>query len=113
MVEVELNPEAEEFKKSELLGKYTARILFGWDNKKFEDEYLKKLERNWARWKEKEIGEREASSSRVGILKEGVMVCLNTNIFLFLLSIFLDLIFLLILFLFLFLMIKRHMTEVI
>jgi len=43
---VELNPEAEEFKKSELLGKYTARILFGWDDKKFENEYLKKLERN-------------------------------------------------------------------
>ena len=29
MIEVELNPEAEEFKRSELLGKYTARILFG------------------------------------------------------------------------------------
>ena len=31
--------------------KYTAKILFGWDDKKFEDEYLKKLERNWQRWK--------------------------------------------------------------
>jgi len=41
-----LNPEAEEFKRSKLLGKYIARILFGWDNKKFKDEYLKKLERN-------------------------------------------------------------------
>jgi len=30
---MELNPETEEFKRSELLGKYTARILFGWDNK--------------------------------------------------------------------------------
>ena len=29
VVEVELNTEAEEFKKSELLGKYTVRILFG------------------------------------------------------------------------------------
>ena len=29
MMEVELNPEAEEFKRSELLGKYMARILFG------------------------------------------------------------------------------------
>jgi len=28
VIEVELNSEAEEFKKSELLGKYTARILF-------------------------------------------------------------------------------------
>ena len=71
-IEVELNPEAEEFKRSELPGKYTARILFGWDDKKFEDEYLKKLERNWTRWKEKAIGEGEAgSSSRVGTLKGG------------------------------------------
>ena len=29
VVEVELNTEAEEFKRSELLGKYTVRILFG------------------------------------------------------------------------------------
>ena len=66
---MKLNPEAEEFKKSELSGKYTARILFGQNDKKFEDEYLKKLERNWARWKEKKIGKREASSSRVRTLR--------------------------------------------
>ena len=48
-VEVELNPKAEEFKRSKLPGKYIVRILFEWDNKKFEDKYLKKLERNWAR----------------------------------------------------------------
>ena len=36
----------------ELPGKYTAKLLYGWDNKKFEDEYLKKLEKNWKRWKE-------------------------------------------------------------
>ncbi len=41
-----MNSEAEEFKRSELLGKYTVRILFGWNDKKFKDEYLKKLERN-------------------------------------------------------------------
>ena len=69
---MKLNPEVEEFKSSELPDKYIARILFGWDNKKFKDEYLKKLERNWTRWKEKAIGEGEAgSSSRVGTLKEG------------------------------------------
>ena len=48
------------------------RILFGWDNKKFENKYLKKLERNWARWKRKEIRKREAgSSSKVGTLRGG------------------------------------------
>jgi len=48
-IKVELNPEAEEFKKSKLLGKYMVRILFRWDNKKFGNKYLKRLERNWAR----------------------------------------------------------------
>jgi len=27
--------------------KYRVKILYGWNNKKFEVEYLKKLERNW------------------------------------------------------------------
>ena len=41
-----MNPETNEFRRSELPGKYTAKILFGWDDRKFKDEYLKKLERN-------------------------------------------------------------------
>ena len=45
--EMKLNPEAEEFRKGELLGRYTAKLLYGWDDKKFDEEYLKKLERNW------------------------------------------------------------------
>ena len=44
-----LNLEAEILRRSELLEKYMVRILFGWNNGKFEDKYLKKLERNWAR----------------------------------------------------------------
>jgi len=38
--------EEKNFRRGELLGKYTAKILYGWNNKKFENEYLKKLERN-------------------------------------------------------------------
>jgi len=41
-----LNSEAEVFKKSDLLEKYIAKILFEWNNRKFKDEYLKKLERS-------------------------------------------------------------------
>ena len=41
----------EEYKRSELLGRYIARLLYGWDDGKFEAEYLKKLKRNWRRWK--------------------------------------------------------------
>ena len=44
--------EERDFKRRKLLGKFTAKMLYGWDNKKFEDEYLKKLEKNWKRWKE-------------------------------------------------------------
>ena len=39
--------EERDFKREELLRKYTANILYKWDNGKFKDEYLRKLERNW------------------------------------------------------------------
>ena len=43
-----------------LPGKYTAKLLYGWDDKKFEEEYLAKLEKNWRRWKEdRQIDENE------------------------------------------------------
>ena len=44
--EIKLNPEAEEFRRGKLPGKYTAKLLYGWDNKKFDEEYLKKLQKN-------------------------------------------------------------------
>ena len=43
--------EERDFRRRELPGKFTARMLYEWDNGKFEEEYLKKLERNWRRWK--------------------------------------------------------------
>jgi len=43
--------EKKDFRREELLGKYTAKMLYGWDNRKFEEEYLRKLERNWQKWK--------------------------------------------------------------
>ena len=58
--EMRLNPEAEEFKRGELPGRYIAKLLYGWDDKKFDEEYLKKLQKNWNRWKkDREEGERE------------------------------------------------------
>ena len=44
--EIKLNPEAKEFKRGELPERYTAKLLYGWNDKKFNKEYLKKLERN-------------------------------------------------------------------
>ena len=39
--------EEKDFRRGELLGNYIAKMLYGWDNGKFEKEYLRKLERNW------------------------------------------------------------------
>ena len=49
--EMKLNPEAKEFRRGELPGRYTVKLLYKWDDKKFDEEYLKKLQRNWNRWK--------------------------------------------------------------
>ena len=43
--------EEQDFRREELPKKFMARMLYGWDNGKFEEEKLKKLERNWRRWK--------------------------------------------------------------
>ena len=39
--------EEKDFRRGELPGKFMAKMLYGWDNGKFEVEYLRKLERNW------------------------------------------------------------------
>ena len=39
--------EEKDFRKGELLEKYVAKMLYRWDDGKFEEEYLRKLERNW------------------------------------------------------------------
>jgi len=35
----------------ELPGKYMAKLLYRWNDRKFENEYLQKLEKNWRWWK--------------------------------------------------------------
>ena len=35
----------------ELLGRYIAKILYRWNNKRFDQEYWGQLERNWRFWK--------------------------------------------------------------
>ena len=34
-----------------LLEKYMAKLLYRWNDGKFEEKYLKRLEKNWRRWK--------------------------------------------------------------
>jgi len=43
--------EEKDFRRGELSGKYMAKMLYRWDNRKFEEEYLRKLETNWQKWK--------------------------------------------------------------
>jgi len=37
----------EDYRRGELLEKYIAFLLYRWDDRKFEEEYLEKLKRNW------------------------------------------------------------------
>ena len=43
--------EKRDFRKRKLLERYMIKILYRQNNRKFKDEYLKKLERNWQKWK--------------------------------------------------------------
>jgi len=43
--------EERDFRRGKLSGKFMAKMLYGWDNGKFKEEYLKELERNWQKWK--------------------------------------------------------------
>ena len=61
---IKLNLEAKEFKRGELPRKYMAKLLYGWDDKKFKKEYLKKLERNWNRWKNDREEEKKENTKK-------------------------------------------------
>ena len=50
--------EEKDFRRGELLGKYTVKMLYRWDDRKFEEEYLRKLERNWQKWKSVSLEEK-------------------------------------------------------
>ena len=69
--------EERDFRRGELPGKYTAKMLYRWDDGKFENKYLRKLERNWQNWKEKEKmtwGDEPTSSSRSRNFEGGIML---------------------------------------
>jgi len=52
--------EEREYRRMELPGKYMVKLLYGWDDQRFEEEYLNKLEKNWKKWKEdRQIDESE------------------------------------------------------
>ena len=40
-----------EFHRGELPGRYTAKMLYRWDDRRFDQEYWGQLARNWRHWK--------------------------------------------------------------
>jgi len=46
------------FKHGELLGKFMAKMLYGLSDKRYDQEYWGRLERNWRRWKGKKLVKR-------------------------------------------------------
>ena len=54
----------------ELPGKYMAKLLYGWDDKKFKEKYLRTLERNWKKWKDRQIDKSEYLKMIEGKMEE-------------------------------------------
>ena len=61
--------EKRDFRRRELLVKYTVKILYGWDNKKFENKYWKKI-RNSKKGKIRQYKTKKKVSLGVKTLKE-------------------------------------------
>jgi len=47
------------FQRGELPGKFTAKMLYRWSDRQYDQEYWGRLERNWRRWKGKRLARRE------------------------------------------------------
>ena len=43
------------FQRRELPGRFTAKKLYGWSDKQYNQEYWGRMERNWRRWKGKKL----------------------------------------------------------
>jgi len=61
-----------EDRKEELPGRYTAKMLYEWDDKRFDEEYWGWLERNWNKWKGKGMinERRKEEKDKEGKIKE-------------------------------------------
>ena len=58
------------FRRGELPGRFTARKLFGWSDKRYDQEYWGRLERNWRQWKGKQLRKIEIIAEEKEIRKE-------------------------------------------
>ena len=49
----------EMFQQRELPGRFTAKMLYGWSDKRYDQEYWGRLKKNWRQWKGKKPVRRE------------------------------------------------------
>jgi len=47
------------FRQGELLKRFTAKKLYGWSDKRYDQEYWRRMEKNWRQWKGKKPMRRE------------------------------------------------------
>jgi len=47
------------FQRGELPGRFTAKKLYGWSDKQYDQEYWGRMEKNWRRWKGKKPTKRK------------------------------------------------------
>jgi len=47
------------FRRGELPGRFTAKKLYGWSDKRYDQEYWERIEKNWRQWKGKKPMKRE------------------------------------------------------
>jgi len=55
--------EEETFQRGELPGRFMAKTLYGWSDKRYDQEYWDRLERNWKKWKGKRPARRETTKT--------------------------------------------------
>ena len=64
------------FRREELPEKYMVKILYRWNNGKFEKEYLRKLERNWWKWKSVFLEKKPWKESNIRVENSGLYLFL-------------------------------------
>jgi len=76
--------EEKDFRRGELPEKYIVKMLYGWDDGKFEKEYLRKLERNWQKWKSVSLKKKLQREGNVRVENSGLELFSLSFLFLFL-----------------------------
>ena len=80
--------EEKDFRRGELPRKFMVKILYRWNDGKFEEEYLRKLVRNWWRWKSVSLEKKPWRGDNVKNKESGLDIFLFLFLIYFLYSIF-------------------------